>query len=467
MNDPNGLVYNSQTKEYHLFYQYNPYDIVWGNMSWGHAISKNLVDWTELPVALLPDEFGNKWSGSAVIDYKNTSGLFTDDTSADNRMVLIVMNNEKQGESVMLAYSSDTGRTFLKYKEGAPVLQGVGDPKVIWYEDPDFVQGGIWLMIVTSGKLFSSENLINWKFVGNVFHKDGNSYFWECPDLYPLEVLDENGNSVGEIKWIYNAAGSWYTVGNLIKEGDKINYYAETEEIMYNGDSHQFTERFFPQYEKQTVYATQSYFNDPRGRRISVSWLRDESGSQYDASKVWNGYQSLPTETTLRCVDGRYRLHSYPVEEILEKRKHLLFEFQRFFVRECEDNILENVQATAFDIEAEFQLIEGTMRVGFGLCVNGSDEFQVYYDVAEKKMFIDKRCVGQGIQNTCQYQLIPLKENKIKLRIIVDSVLVEAFGNDGAATISTIVMPTSGCGMRFFVQGQGVLVDKLNIYSFE
>ena len=238
MNDPNGLVYNPQAKEYHMFYQYNPYDIVWGNMSWGHAISKDLVEWEELPVALLPDEFGNKWSGSAVIDYKNTSGLFQDDTSADNRMVLIVMNNEKQGSGVMLAYSSDGGRIFLKYKEGAPVLKDVGDPKVIWYEDSTFTQGGIWLMIVTNGKIFVSENLIEWQCVGSVFHKDGNSYFWECPDLYPLEVLDKDGQSVGQTKWIYNAAGSWYTVGRLVKEGGKINYYAETEEILYSGDSH-------------------------------------------------------------------------------------------------------------------------------------------------------------------------------------------------------------------------------------
>ena len=153
------------------------------------------------------------------------------------------------------------------------------------------------------------------------------------------------------------------------------------------------------------MYATQSFFNDAKERRISISWLRDESGNQYDASKVWNGYQSLPVETTLRYINGEFRLYSYPIEELIKKRKNILFDVHQKAVDENKTNILEQVQGTLIDIEAEFQLSEGTIQVGFGLRSNGNNEIRVYYDAKRNKIFVDKSLVGQGLENISQHQM--------------------------------------------------------------
>ncbi|MBQ4112814.1 MAG: cadherin-like beta sandwich domain-containing protein, partial [Clostridia bacterium] len=183
MNDPNGLVYNATTEEYHLFFQCNrPFDTgvpgLTGTTSWGHAVSKDLVNWEELPLAVMPDDLGMAWSGSAVIDYNNTSGLFDESTPPASRMVLFyasVGGDTTHGYAKeSLAYSKDGGRTFIKY-EGNPVVKnpnnryggGLRDPKVFWYEDGTMEGGGIWVM-VTVGNLhiFTSRNLIDWKHCG-------------------------------------------------------------------------------------------------------------------------------------------------------------------------------------------------------------------------------------------------------------------------------------------------------------
>lgn len=467
MNDPNGLVYNPYTGEYHLFYQYNPYGTGWGNLSWGHAVSTDLVNWEELPVALFPDEYGTKWSGSAVIDYNNTSGLFSEESDPSNRMVLVYMLNEVQGSGVGIAYSEDGGRTFTKYNNGDFVFKGSGDPKVYWYEDASYENGGIWLMLNTASNLYSSPDLIHWTHVGGMYHANGNKHTWECQDFYEIEVLDENGNATGDTKWVYNAAGSWYTVGELVKDGDSFNYYAETEEIMYNGDSHQWNSTFFSQPGDHLVYATQSYFNDALGRRVSISWLRESTTSTYDANKGWNGYQSIAMETTLKYIDGSYKLVSYPVEELKDQRSRVLYTTENTVVSATDENILKDVEGTLYDIEAVITLGENTDKVGFSVRSNGTNDTKIYYDVNAGKLYVDKSNVGQGYVGISSYDMEVLDGNKIKLRIIVDNAIVEAFGNDGLAPITTVYMPKTGSDMGFFVEGDAVTIDALTIYSMD
>ena len=198
MNDPNGMVYYNG--EYHLFYQYYPYGTTWGPMHWGHAISEDLMHWEHLPIALYPDEHGLIFSGSAVVDWNNTSGF-----GKENKPPLVAifsyhdLEKERAGleddfQTQGIAYSNDKGRTWTKY-EGNPVISNPGvrdfrDPKVIWHEDSKQ-----WVMVVTALDhlmIYGSENLKDWsllsKFGKNVGSHDG---VWECPDLFPLK--DENG----------------------------------------------------------------------------------------------------------------------------------------------------------------------------------------------------------------------------------------------------------------------------------
>ncbi|MDQ3016904.1 MAG: glycoside hydrolase family 32 protein, partial [Bacteroidota bacterium] len=188
MNDPNGMVFYKD--EYHLFYQYYPDSTVWGPMHWGHAISKDMVHWEHLPIALYPDSLGYIFSGSAVVDWKNTSGLGTE---ANPPMVAIYTYHDavmaEKGDSTYqsqgLAYSTDAGRTWIKYDQN-PILKNPGikdfrDPKVLWFE-----AGKKWIMslaVLDHVRFYSSSNLISWK-LESEFGKTAGSHagVWECPD---------------------------------------------------------------------------------------------------------------------------------------------------------------------------------------------------------------------------------------------------------------------------------------------
>lgn len=203
MNDPNGMVYYEG--EYHLFYQYYPDGTVWGPMHWGHAVSADLVNWEHLPTALYPDELGYIFSGSAVVDWKNTSGFGKDGKPP---LIAIFTHHNVEGEKAgrndfqyqSIAYSTDKGRTWTKY-EGNPVIPNPGikdfrDPKVIWDED-----SGQWFMVFAAWdhvKFYSSPDLKNWTYLSD-FGKDwgGHGGVWECPDLFPLIV-----ENTGEKKWV-------------------------------------------------------------------------------------------------------------------------------------------------------------------------------------------------------------------------------------------------------------------------
>ena len=202
MNDPNGMVYHDG--EYHLFYQYYPDSTVWGPMHWGHAVSADLVHWQHLPIALYPDSLGWIFSGSAVDDKNNTSGL--GENGKGPLIAIFSYHNsplEKTGNDKFqyqgIAYSNDRGRSWTKYP-GNPVVENPGirdfrDPKVIWHEESQQ-----WVMAVSALdhlRFYGSSNLIAWEFLSE-FGKDQGSHdgVWECPDLFPLK--DEQGN----IHWV-------------------------------------------------------------------------------------------------------------------------------------------------------------------------------------------------------------------------------------------------------------------------
>ena len=194
MNDPNGMVYYDG--EYHLFYQYYPDSTVWGPMHWGHAVSRDLVHWEHLPTALYPDSLGYIFSGSALVDWNNTSGFGKD---GQPPLIAIFTHHDPVGEKAgrndfqyqSIAYSNDKGRTWTKY-EGNPVVPNPGirdfrDPKVIWDKDSEQ-----WIMVFAAWdhvKFYASPNLKDWTHLSD-FGKAWGSHagVWECPDLFPMQV---------------------------------------------------------------------------------------------------------------------------------------------------------------------------------------------------------------------------------------------------------------------------------------
>lgn len=215
MNDPNGMVYHDG--EYHLFYQHNPFGNKWGHMSWGHAVSRDLVTWEHLPVAL-PEEDGVMiFSGSAVVDKENTAGFANDGETA---LVAIYTGHEasRKVQQQSIAYSTDNGRTWTKYA-GNPVLdigkEHFRDPKVFWYEPDEH-----WIMVVALShdrkvRFYSSPNLKDWSLLSDFGPAGAVKGIWECPDLFPLEAPD------GSTKWVLQVDLG----GNSVAGGSGAQYF--------------------------------------------------------------------------------------------------------------------------------------------------------------------------------------------------------------------------------------------------
>ncbi|WP_334663335.1 GH32 C-terminal domain-containing protein [Streptomyces cyaneofuscatus] len=250
MNDPNGLVYYKG--EYHLFYQYNPNGNSWGDMSWGHAVSTDLVHWKELPLALSHDDTEMVFSGSAVIDWNNTTGF---GTKKNPPMVAIYTSYDKATgtQAQSLAYSNDRGRTFTKY-DGNPVID-IGskefrDPKVQWYAPTKS-----WLMTVSLStehkvQFYSSKNLKDWDLLSEFGPTGATGGVWECPDLFPLAV---DGNKKN-IKWVLvvninpggiaGGSGAQYFIGDFdgtkFTADDKGSYTPPTGTVLQDFENPDF-----------------------------------------------------------------------------------------------------------------------------------------------------------------------------------------------------------------------------------
>jgi fructan beta-fructosidase len=269
-NDPNGLVWFDG--EYHLFYQHNPFERNWQNMTWGHAVSPDLVHWTELNDVLYPDRLGTMFSGSAVIDKNNTAGWGKD-------AMVAAYTTDGKGEFQCIAWSNDRGRTFTKYA-GNPVVGETRDPKVIWYEPAKE-----WVMAlykIAGVSLFTSRDLKTWT---ETCHING---FFECPEFYELPV---DGNPANKY-WVLTAASGTYMLGK------------------FDGKT------YSPEYGKYRTtygsqYAAQTYNNTPDGKRIQIGW------GQIDAKGMpFNQMMCFPTELTLRTTKEGIRLFSEPIPAI-------------------------------------------------------------------------------------------------------------------------------------------------------
>lgn len=467
MNDPNGLVYDPSNQTWHLFFQYSPQLPGMGSQTWGHAVSDDLMSWVELPVAIEMDRFGAIFSGSAVVDENNTSGFFTDNKEGESKLVAIYTNAGGYGMVQNIAYSKDHGLTWTKYDPGTgdavipdTYHDGFRDPKVFKVAGDE---KDLWYMVVAGGRgrIFTSPNLKEWTLQQELFYADGSELHSECPDLYPLEVLDKDGNPTGTTKWVYNAASEFYVIGDLVKEADGIyRFKAETNRVTSQtaGGS--------------SAYAAQSYYNDPvSGRRMTVHWMQDYSAPGSIPTKRWNGVQSFALETTLKKLDnGSYLVVQNVVDEVKALRAATLFETSNATVKASDTNLLKDVTGQVYEVEAVFDMNKTTAsEFGFELR-SGSGEKTVYkYNASTKKMILDKSASSNtGYENqVLSFDLVPTKDGKIKLRAIVDNSIIETFGNDGDAHLIDLMFaaPTS-VGMAFFTNGD-VAIDSLTVYDMK
>ena len=295
MNDPNGLVYVNG--KYHLFFQHNPFAITWGHMHWGHAVSTDLLNWEELPIAISEDEDGTIFSGSAVYDENNTAGF-------GKAIVAIYTANKtqsedpKQWQGQSIAYSLDDGLTFTKYL-GNPVidrnLEEFRDPKVFWHEDR-------WVMIVAISieqkiAIYSSLDLKKWELQSESLFFAENEAKLECPDLFPLEL---------------NGKRYWVLILSYFPHG--IKNEASTKYIIGNFDGKSFEATSEPTWMDwgPNCYAGVTYNNTPDGKRIFIAWMKPLSGAVHPGT-AWTGSMTVPRELSLIEKNGTIQLVQQPI----------------------------------------------------------------------------------------------------------------------------------------------------------
>jgi len=388
-NDPNGLVYYKG--EYHLFFQHNPKGINWGNMTWAHAVSTDLIHWKQLPDAIQPDELGTIFSGSAVVDWNNTSGF---ETGAEKALVAFYTSAgshapKKVPFTQSIAYSNDRGRTWLKYKNN-PVIGHIRannrDPKVIWHEPTK-----TWIMALYLDRddfvLFSSKNLKEWSHMQDVKLPGAG----ECPDFFPLAVDGNPANT----RWVFWGANGRYLLGTF--------------------DGRKFTKETGP-FESRVgnFYASQTYSDipDSDGRRIQIAWM---AGGKFPGMP-FNQQMSIPCELTLRTFPEGIRLCRVPVREIDTLRGvhwHL-----KDTTLQPGDKLLSAISAELFEIQTEIEL-GSVSEIVFNLRGN-----PLTYNVKNKIL----SCKGKKVKVT------PIN-GVIKLHILVDRTSIEVFPNYGRVTM--------------------------------
>ncbi len=426
INDPNGLVYYDG--EFHLFYQHNPYG--WDhsrndyNKTWGHAVSTDLIHWQELPGKIHPDHLGPIYSGSAVVDFKNTTGFKTGEedpivciyTSAGGRSPWSMGKKFTQS----LAYSNDRGRTFTIY-DGNPVQPNLDyinrDPKAIWYEPSEQ-----WVIVLHFDEramvFFTSQDLKTWEYQSELQIER----LVDCPELFQLPV-DGDPN---RLKWILYGGPGDYIIG----EFDGKRFFPETEEIRFH-----FGNGF---------YASQTFNNVPEsdGRRIQMAWgLTETPGMPFNQSMLF------PVELSLRSTESGPRMFAYPVEEIalLCDETHTWKELD---VAEGTD-ILTTTTTEFLDINADFT-IKDAVQIGFG--IKGTS---VIYDVQAQKLICDELSAS-----------MPSVNGKIRLRILVDRLTLEIFGNDGQVYMPmSVVHSHDGAGLDLIVEGGTTFLNLLEVHE--
>jgi len=424
INDPNGLVYYDG--EWHLFYQHNPFN--WDhsrndyNKTWGHAVSTDLVHWRELPGAIHPDHLGPIYSGSAVVDFNNTTGFQTGDekpivciyTSAGGRSPWSI--NEKFTQS--LAYSNDRGRTFTIY-EGNPVQSNIEyinrDPKAIWYEPTQQ-----WIIILHFDEramgFFTSKDLKFWEFQGEV----ESEILVDCPELFELEI---DGNEKNK-KWIlYGGSGH-----SMLGDFDGIMFKPQTKEIKYNYGN--------------GFYASQTFNDVPRedDRRIQVAW-----GTIPTEGMPFNQILLFPVELTLKTTEEGPRLFAYPVKEI-ENIYGRAYSWADIYVKP-NDLTLAYVNGELFDIDVEFYTGQGKE---FGFIING---YTISYDKVKKELSCGDNTV----------RVLP-KNGKVQLRILADRVSIEIFANNGRVYMPMRALPLqTKKGIQMYSNGGTTKVTSLKV----
>ena len=450
MNDPNGMVYKDG--EYHLFYQYNPYGSVWGNMHWGHAVSRDLVSWEHLPVALAPDGLGAIFSGSCVVDENNTAGF-------GKGAIVAFYTSAGRSQTQSMAYSLDNGRTFQKYA-GNPVvtsdIRDFRDPKVSWHEATQK-----WIMILAAGQemqLYSSPNLKDWTFESRFGEGQGaHGGVWECPDLLQLPV-----KGTDKKKWVlicnlnpggpFGGSATQYFVGEF--DGHRfVNESPNVTKWMDYGKDH---------------YATVTWSNAPAGRTIALAWMSNWDYANQVPTFQYRSANSVPRDLYLYKQDGQTYLASVPSGELLALRSKPIKKGSFKVNKSREVKNLLKANEGAYEIELKIGDVHAK-KCGFQLYNSKGENVSCVYDL-EKKQFLMDRTLSGETSFSDRFPAVtsaPLTmQDEYTIRLLVDKSSIEVFDGEGRFVMTNLVFPDEPYNhLKFDSEGGSFRVLSMNVYK--
>lgn len=457
MNDPNGMFYKDGV--YHLYFQYNPYGSVWGNMHWGHSTSTDLMHWNFEGCAIVPDAWGAIFSGSCVVDHNNTAGFGKGAVVAFYTSAKATPWGDVQSQS--MAYSLDNGKTFTKY-EGNPILtsseKDFRDPKVFWY-----APGKHWVMMLAVGQhmeIYSSVNLKEWKKESEFGAMQGaHGGVWECPDLVEIPV-----EGTREKKWVlicnlnpggpFGGSAAQYFVGSF--DGKKFvnESPTQTKWMDWGKDN----------------YATVTWNNAPDGRCIALGWMSNWQYANNVPTRQYRSANTLARDLTLYREGQELFLKSTPSVEV-KKARGKKVSIPSFKVSEKHEivNLFEDNQG-AYEVEILIQNA-GASKIAFCLLNDKGEKVSMYYDL-NRKQFVMDRSESGTVDFSKDFPAVTVApanvDKELVLRLFVDRSSIEAFGEDGKFVMTNLVFPSQPyVKMCFEADKNGYAVKTLNVYTLQ
>jgi fructan beta-fructosidase len=462
MNDPNGMVFYAG--EFHLFYQYNPVGNTWGHMSWGHAVSPDLVRWRHLPLAIPEVDSVMAFSGSVVVDHTNSSGFGRDGTPP---LVALYTGHrtDRAHQSQYLAHSLDRGRTWQRYARNPVLDLGLADfrdPKVFWD-----TRRSRWVMVTVKSPerkvaLFASPNLRDWTHLSDFGPTGAVGGIWECPDLFELPVA----GGAGESRWVMivnlnpgavaGGSGAQYFIGEF--DGTHFTPDPGTDRTPrwadYGAD----------------FYAAVTWSDIPPrdGRRLWLGWMNNWSYAEKIPTAPWRSAQSLPRSLTLVRREGVLALAQSPVRELATLRSRLRLVTARQMNSGEMSLAADGIAGDALELDITLAL--GTAReAGVQVRVGEGEATVIGVNAASSTMFVDRRRSGDVAFHAdvaARHEApIRLRNGRAHLRVFVDRSSVEVFADSGRAVITDQIFPKpESVGVTLFAVDGAARMERMAVW---
>ena len=456
MNDPNGLVYSKG--QYHLFYQYHPFGMTWGPMHWGHAVSPDMIHWRNLPIALYPDQHGMIFSGSAVEDRRNSSGLGSLETPP---LVAIYTSHDaaaaKSGrtdfQNQSLAYSLDAGRTWIKYP-GNPVLRNPGrkdfrDPKISWFEP-----AARWIMTLAVGdhvSFFSSSDLRQWAHESDFGVGWGAHHgVWECPDLIAMKITGESAPKYVLLVSVNpggpnGGSGTQYFVGDFDGHDFKLDDAFRARLQRASEDASDSTAMWVDY--GTDDYAGVTWSGVPRddGRTLFLGWMSNWQYAQKVPTTPWRSAMTVPRELHLVRTAQGLELRSRPVAELASLRDH-------------SSQIREQAIVAPLDLSKGVDLRSGLSEIALDIDLRDARLVTLEFanQIGQKTLFkinkaleryeLDRAQSGE-VSFDPQFgktEIAPMHKatGKISIHAFLDRSSLELFLNEGETVMTSVQFPS-------------------------